>query len=88
MIRLCSIFAGKLMECIEDQEENIQEMKKMAGALMKKGLTSEQFDALSTYLQSNILSEIMYNSANATSASAEDRRRALLDRLKPEQNNG
>ena len=81
-------FAGKLMECIEDQEENIQEMKKMAGVLMKKGLTSEQFDTLSTYLQSNILSEIMYNSANATSASAEDRRRALLDRLKPEQNNG
>lgn len=74
-------FAGQLMQCIEDQESNIQEMKKMAATLMKKGLTSEQFDALSTYLQSNILSEIMYNSANAASASTEDRRKELLERL-------
>ena len=71
--------AGKLLECIEKQEMDIADAKKMAQSLLKKGLTSEQFDTLGTYLQSDILRELMYNQSTA---SVEDRRRALLDRLK------
>lgn len=79
--------AGKLMECIEQQEADIKSAKDMASKLMKKGLDAGQFEALSTYLQSNILSEIMYNTdaANA-SASTEDRRRELLGRLQEKKN--
>lgn len=80
--------AGKLLEFIEEEESNIAKTKKIAQMLLKKGLSSDEFDALSTYLQSDILREFMYNQSNATSASVEDRRRALLDRLKPEQKNG
>jgi hypothetical protein len=75
--------AGKLLEYIEQQEADIGHAKKMAQTLLKKGLSAEQFDALSTYLQSDILRELLYNQSTATAeASVEDRRRALLDRLK------
>jgi len=77
--------AGKLLECIENQEADIAGAKKMAQVLLKKGLSSEEFDLLSTYLQSDILRELMYNSKS--NASTEVRRRALLDRLKPENKN-
>jgi hypothetical protein len=78
--------AGKLLECIEQQETDVSNAKKLAQTLLKKGLSAEQFDLLSTYLQSDVLRELMYNSSKSSS-SYEDRRRALLDRLKPEQKN-
>lgn len=82
-------FAGKLMECIEQQEADLQNAKKLANTLMKKGVSPEQFDSLHTYLQSDILRELIYQEQNCNAtASIEDRRRALLDRLKPEQKNG
>jgi hypothetical protein len=73
--------AGHLMECIEKQETDIAGAKKMAQTLLKKGLTSEQFDTLSTYLQSDILREMLMSDASTASASVEDRRRELLERL-------
>lgn len=78
--------AGKLLECIEQQETDIGNAKKMAQILLKKGLSAEQFDALSTYLQSDVLRELLYNQSTANAeASVEDRRRALLDRLKQQE---
>ena len=74
-------FAGKLMECIEQQEADLQNAKKLAGTLMKKGVAPDQFDCLSTYLQSDILRELLYNQSNTSAASTEDRRRELLGRL-------
>lgn len=81
--------AGNLLECIEQQEEDLQNAKKLASTLMKKGMTADQFESLYTYMQSDILRTLIYNeqNADATVASTEDRRRALLDRLKPEQKN-
>lgn len=80
-------FAGKLMELIEQQAEDIDKAKKMASTLLKKGLTSEQFDALNTYLQSDILREILYNNqSSASTETDEDRRRELLGRLQNKNN--
>lgn len=71
--------AGKIMECIEQDAANVEKAKKLASTLLKKGLTAEQFDGLNTYLQHDLLRDLLYNQ---TSAAVEDRRRALLDRLK------
>lgn len=73
-------FAGKLMECIEQQEADLQNAKKLASTLMKKGVAPDQFDCLSTYLQSDILRELLYNQSTAT-ASTDERRRELLERM-------
>lgn len=73
--------AGKLLECIEQQEADLSAAKKLATTLVKKGMTSEQFDGLSTWLQGSILSELTYNQSNATNASADERRRELLARM-------
>jgi hypothetical protein len=79
--------AGELMKIIEQQETDLQHAKKLASTLMKKGVSPEQFESLHTYLQSDVLRELIYQEKSNASASNEDRRRALLDRLKPEQKN-
>lgn len=79
--------AGELMKIIEQQETDLQHAKKLASTLMKKGVSPEQFESLHTYLQSDVLRELIYQEKSNASASNEDRRRALLDRLKPEHKN-
>lgn len=74
--------AGKLMECIEQQELDVQNAKKMASTLLKKGLTAEQFDVLGTYLQSDIMRELLHNQHSSATASV--RRQELLNRFKGE----
>lgn len=80
------VIAGKIMECIDQDMENVEKAKKLAGTLLKKGLSADQFDLLSTYLQHDVLRELLYNN-QTTSASVEDRRQALLARLKMEKKN-
>lgn len=81
--------AGELMKIIEQQETDLQCAKKLANTLIKKGVSPEQFESLHTYLQSDILRELIYqaNNCNATSAATEDRRLALLARLKTDKKN-
>lgn len=73
--------AGQLMECIQQQEDALGEAKKLAGKLMKKGLSGDDFACLSTYMQENILREMLFNDQNSADAKLELRRQELLGRL-------
>lgn len=75
--------AGRLMEVVDQQVESLKVAKKLATRLLDSGLTAEEFDQLSTYLQEDILRELMGRGATATKA--EDRRLELLQRLTPKQ---
>jgi len=77
--------AGRLMEMLDKQLEHMQNAKKVGQRLLKGGMKSEEFDQLSTYLQEDILRELMSRGVTASSDNAEARRRELLDRMK---NNG
>ena len=78
--------AGNLLEMVDKQLLSIKNVKKVAEGLMKNGLEAAEFDKLSTYVQQSILGEIL--SINSTaSASVEDRRRELLDKMKKNQDN-
>jgi len=74
--------AGRLMEMLEKQIEHLQTAKKLAARLAKTGLKAEEFDQLTTYVQEDILRELL---SRGTTASTQDRRRELLDKMK---NNG
>jgi hypothetical protein len=73
--------AGRLMEMLDKQLEHMESAKKVGQRLMKTGLKSEEFDQLSTYLQEDILRELMSRGATATANAAEDRRKELLARM-------
>ena len=73
--------AGRLMEMVDKQIEHLQSAKKIASRLLKSGLKSEEFDTLSTYVQEDILRELLSRGATATSTQAEDRRQELLARM-------
>lgn len=73
--------AGRLMEMIDKQIENMQAAKKVGQRLLKSGIKAEEFDQLSTFIQEDILRELMSRGVTA-SAQVEDRRRELLDRMK------
>lgn len=75
------VVAGRLMEMLDKQIETLAGAKKTAQRLLKSGLKSEEFDQLSTFLQEDILRELVSRNASTT-ASTEDRRRELLERLK------
>ena len=77
--------AGRLMEMIDKQIDNMKSAKKVGERLLKSGLKSEEFDQLSTYLQEDILHELMARGVTGNTRASEDRRRELLDRMK---NNG
>ena len=74
--------AGRLMEMVDKQIEHLNTAKKIASRLLKGGMKAEEFDQLSTYVQEDILRELLSRGATA---STEGRRRELLDRMK---NNG
>jgi len=74
------IVAGRLMEMIDQQVEQLDSARKLAGRLLKNGIKAEEFDQLSTFVQQDILRELLSQSAIAT-VSTEDRRRELLNRL-------
>lgn len=73
--------SGRLMEIIDQQSEMLASAKKTAQRLLKSGLKSEEFDQLSTFLQEDILREIVARSAVATAASSEARRLELLNKF-------
>ena len=72
--------AGRLMEMVDKQIDHLNSAKKIASRLLKGGLKSDEFDQLSTYVQEDILRELMSRGVNA-SAQAEDRRKELLARM-------
>jgi len=76
--------AGRLMELLDKQIEHMKSAKKVGQRLLKGGMKAEEFDQLSTYVQEDILRELMSRGVNAAQAT-EDRRRELLNRM---QNNG
>jgi hypothetical protein len=71
--------AGKLMEVLDAREEHLKKSKELAARLLKGGLTGDEFDMLSTYVQEDIMHELLHKGAAAVQA--EDRRRELLDKL-------
>jgi hypothetical protein len=73
--------AGRLMEILDKQVETLASAKKTAQRLLKSGLKSEEFDQLSTFLQEDILRELVSRAAVATAASTEARRRELLNKF-------
>lgn len=72
---------GRLMEILDKQVEVLAAAKKTAQRLLKSGLKSEEFDQLSTFLQEDILRELVSRAGVMASAANEDRRRALLTKL-------
>jgi len=77
---LRSAIAGRLMEIVDQHVEQLKTAKKVATQLLNSGLTSEEFDQLSTFLQEGILREII--GRGATASRAEDRRLELINKLK------
>lgn len=77
-----STMANQLITMIESQEQNLAEAKKIAQKLFKKGLSSEDFATLSSFLQEDILRSLLMNSKTSASLeSVEDRRLELLKRI-------
>lgn len=72
---------GRLMEMIGNQEANLKAAKKLAQRLLKSGLKAPEFDELSTYLQEDVLHELLMKGTKASPVHPSDRRRELLDRL-------
>jgi hypothetical protein len=70
--------AGDLMEMLKAKEDAIKAAKKVATRLMKDGLTGEEFAGMISFLQEDVLHELLMKGATAENA---DRRQALLDRL-------
>ena len=75
------VIAGRLMEMIDKQLESMESAKKVGQRMLKGGIKSEEFDQLSTYLQEDILRELMSRGVTASANSAEDRRQELLARM-------
>jgi len=75
------VVAGRLMEMIDKQIEAMGTAKKTAQRLLKSGLKSDEFDQLSTFLQEDILRELVARSGAMATVASEDRRRELLNRL-------
>lgn len=79
---LRQVVAGRIMEMVDKNMEAIKKAKKMASALTTNGITAEDFDQLSTYIQEDILRELLMRTAVAsTTSAAEDRRQELLKRM-------
>lgn len=73
--------AGRLMEMLDSQIKNMQDAKKVGVRLLKSGIKSDEFDQLSTYVQEDILRELMSRGVTAHVQSSEARRLELLERM-------
>jgi hypothetical protein len=71
--------AGTILEMIEEQGEAVERAKSLCQKLLKSGLKADEFDLLSTYLQSDILRELLMNQSKS---STEDRRLELIKKMK------
>lgn len=70
--------AGKLMEHLQKQKESLETAMKVGDRLTKKGLTADEFQGLMTFIQEDILRELLFM---GVTASADERRLELLARL-------
>jgi hypothetical protein len=75
------VIAGRLMEMLDKQVEAIAAAKKTAQRLLKSGLKADEFDKLSTFLQEDILRELVARAGALGTVASEDRRRELLNKL-------
>ena len=71
--------AGDILEHLEKQEEAIQKAMKVAKRLMKDGLTGDEFAGLVSFLQEDVLRDLLMQGAVATTAS--DRRQELINKI-------
>lgn len=72
-------FAGDLISMLEAQEQQLENAIVLAKRLMKKGISGEEFAGLISFLQEDILRQILVKNVSASM----DRRTALLARIKP-----
>lgn len=77
------VVAGRLMEMIDSQMNQMVAAKDLANKLLNSGISAEEFDTLSTYVQSDILKEMIQNGSSAKGSNCEtdSRRRTLIDRM-------
>ncbi len=65
--------AGDLMKVIDQREEALKKAKKIASRLTKDGVTADEFNSFMTFIQEDILREIIFNTqVNANRAGALD----------------
>jgi hypothetical protein len=72
-------FAGDLVEMLSKQKEHIDNAMKLAGRLLKKGMSGEEFAGLISFLQEDVLHHMMMKGATADTDGVH--RAELLDRI-------
>lgn len=70
--------AGQLLEMLDSQLAQMQIARNVAQRLMSNGISADEFEKLSVYIQQDVLSELLFK---GTKASSEDRRRELLEKM-------
>jgi len=73
-------FASNLVEMLGQQKEQIDIAMALAGRLLKKGMSGEEFTGLISFLQEDVLRHMMMS--GATAGTEKDRRAELLARVK------
>lgn len=73
--------AGKLMEHLEEKKAALESAMKVASRLLKKGLSPDEFNGLVSFLQEDILRELLMSGCVANTPETEARRLELLSRL-------
>ena len=74
-------FAGQIMKILDSQLQHMQDAKSLVERLLSSGLSAEEFDKLATFIQQDVLSELMYQGVKASNTQAEDRRRELIEKM-------
>jgi len=72
------VVAGEIMNMIEQKVKMANEAKKLAQKLMKGGISGDDYESLSTFLQEDILREMMFKEKSSNAA----RKQQLLKKMK------
>ncbi len=75
---LRKVISGRLMEMIDHNMQQLTNAKNVANRLLSSGIKADEFEQLSSNVQETILRELMMR---GTTASLDDRRRELINRL-------
>lgn len=73
--------AGKLIENLKEKQASLETAMKVASRLVKKGLSADEFNSLISFLQEDVLRELLMLGAVADTSETESRRQELLERL-------
>jgi len=69
------------MEHLEEKKAALETAMKVASRLLKKGLTPDEFNGLVSFLQEDVLRELLMSGCFAETSDALVRRQELLARL-------